>query len=400
MTAPKLKITIKLEIPQISLALINEAPEIPPLLRVGIYKFKVAGAFPDGLTVDLAMESSYYNMYRCSWDPLIENWPVHVSFSAVDDTKIEVTADQILKLSATAELLNALTVWTKDFDQSSNSYSAVVMRNFTSSPATYYLSSTGKKVPYTIAPGEQKAVDVGDIHSLKQISILSLSLEGIGKLTNLDLFKEKTKITQFPKDTLIYQVKFSQSTGQRIITLGSTIRLFNETSQSIFVRFQAKGLPEFVLSVEPEKDISPPTEYAHGLVSFRPNEKSEWSTSINCADINDTKYSVSLKDQNKKPFYYSLVVDVSEPLHGPIFTFKIAPPLTLENLLPVTMTYEIESIEGTSKLTKAKDVHIHGVSNDGPIKLKLSIPGFTSPKSVDINHPEQQLIEVQDVDER
>jgi hypothetical protein len=395
-------IDISLKIPQIALALINEATEIPPLLRIGIYDFAIAGSFPEALKVTLEIKGAYYNLYRGAWDPLLVLWPLEVSVSdSVVTMAIKVSAERPLAVNATAELLNALTVWSKDFEQSRDGgYRAVLIRNFSGSRLTYYLSSSGKKTPYVVEAGRSAPLSIAGADKLKEVYITSASLDGLGKLSDLDVFKQQTKLFEFgsgkQKEQLLYKVKFTAANGQRVVTFGSTSNIRNNTEKAFDVRVEQQGLKPLVVTVHENEDWTTPMSYERGKISSRPNDKCQWSNAIDCGRIEQLKYSVVLKDENARNYYYSVLVDVEELVGGDVFTFKVAPPLVLENLLPVRVHYEIDNVEGIHRLGKGKDMHIHAASNDDAIKVKLNVEGYTCPTSIDINDPDLQMIELLD----
>jgi len=49
------------------------------------------------------------------------------------------------------------------------------------------------------------------------------------------------------------------------------------------------------------------------------------------------------------------VVEVTEFIEGPIFRFRIVPPVVFQNLLPMRIAFNFEKVEGDWKLSKGQE---------------------------------------------
>jgi len=390
----------------------SDFKELPNLLEFYVSSLGMRGLYPTEIKTIFFVSARYYNLVRAFWEPLIEPCELkfHYKSNIRGDVWITLKTPPVTEVNVTAAMGKTLTFWSEE-SKSGDEYYPIVLRNFTSKKLQWNLPLVQQKLEGTIEPGCTAPIQVNftDVKDLAEFAETKLDIKldhdfKLNKLAILDqsvaLFNMKKNSTSVA-DKLIYDITFKEN--RRLITVRSVVRIINKSKTALELCAElspdGKHSPTNTLRynhpkpVMPGGDASVPSEYVEaGSIFFRPVPDNggnyTWSNGVDCTNLQPSRIDLGYQYKSGGQKYY-LRCDV----HGDhnafstkMFTFYVTDPLTIDNLLPCDLEYQIIGTEftGTVESQKVKAVNDSPATAYATIRIKIPDSEYSLPIQLDL----------------
>jgi vacuolar protein sorting-associated protein 13A/C len=282
-------------------------------------------------------------------------------------------------------------LWYKDLISvtSSKKFSPLSIRNQTLTSIHYKFKESSEE--QELQPTSQQSITSLHSNRLNTKKVvydqvcLNIRIEDFN-VSNLNILEEGIIPLTYSKqnDALLYQVEFNK--GQRIITFGSNIILYNKSSLPLQVKVEdTVQSTSYLMTVPVSEHDSIPSEFiANGSIYFRPLKEdnkpqgNSWSSpKLDCASLQKKSTCISVMNLDQGEFNYNLRIDEQKILGVTVYSIYLYAPLVIENVYSAAIKYKLSRSHETSGIIKkGESLTTYSVDISKPVTIQIQVPDF------------------------
>ena len=302
-----------------------------------------------------------------------------------------------------------MNLWYKDLISitSSKKFCPLSIRNQTLN-SIYFKFNESTEEEEELAPTTQQSITSLHTNRLNTKKIVydqvCLNIRaGDFTMSNLNILEEGIIPLKHSKqsinDNLIYQVEFTK--GQRIITFGSNIILYNKSSLPLQVKVEdTVQSTSYLMTVPVLEHDSVPIEFiSNGSIYFRPLKEDNkplgntWSSpKLDCNTLSKMSTCISVMNLDQGEFNYNVKIDEQKISGVIVYSIYVYAPLVIENVYSDAIKFKlIGNNETTGVIKKGESLTTYAVNISQPVKLQIQVPDFFEWSDIislhDVNNP-------------